>query len=166
MEYLLLILGLCCIIFGVVGSLLPALPGLPVSWLGILLLYLTPDIAINYWFLGVSLLVMLVITIADYIIPAQGTKKFGGSKYGVWGTNIGLIVGLIAPIPFGFIIGPFAGALIGELIYDKKDTNRATRAAFGSFLGFLAGTFVKFVFSMVFLGLFIYLVSKNWYIYF
>lgn len=166
MEYLLLILGLFCVIVGIVGSLLPALPGLPISWLGLLLIYLTPTIEINYWVLGVTLVLTIVVSIADYVIPAKGTKKFGGSKYGIWGTNIGLVVGIFAPIPFGFIIGPFAGALIGELIYDKTDTTRATKAAVGSFLGFLTGTFIKFVFSMSFLGLFIYLVSQNWRIYF
>lgn len=166
MEYFLLIISLLCMIVGIVGSLLPALPGLPISWLGLLLVYLTPNIETNYWVLGVTLVLTIVISILDYVIPAQGTKKFGGSKYGIWGTNIGLVVGIFAPIPFGFIIGPFAGALIGELIYDSKDTNRATKAAVGSFLGFLTGTFIKFVFSMAFFGFFIYLVSQNWRIYF
>lgn len=133
MEYFLLIISLLCMIVGIVGSLLPALPGLPISWLGLLLVYLTPNIETNYWVLGVTLVLTIVISILDYVIPAQGTKKFGGSKYGIWGTNIGLVVGIFAPIPFGFIIGPFAGALIGELIYDSKDTNRATKAAVGSF---------------------------------
>lgn len=120
MEYFLLIISLLCMIVGIVGSLLPALPGLPISWLGLLLVYLTPNIETNYWVLGVTLVLTIVISILDYVIPAQGTKKFGGSKYGIWGTNIGLVVGIFAPIPFGFIIGPFAGALIGELIYDRK----------------------------------------------
>lgn len=153
-------------LIGIVGSLLPALPGLPVSWLGLLLFYLSPNIETNYWILAITLVLTIVVSIADYVIPAQGTKRFGGSKYGIWGTNIGLVVGIFAPIPLGFIIGPFAGALIGELLYDKKDTTRATKAAVGSFLGFLTGTFIKFVFSMSFFGLFIYLVSKNWRIYF
>lgn len=166
MDYILVIIGLLFMLVGVVGSLLPALPGLPLSWVGLLLLYLSPNIEPNYWVLGITLIITILISIADYVIPAQGTKRFGGSKYGIWGTNIGLVVGIFAPIPFGFIIGPFAGALIGELLYDKKDTTRATKAAVGSFLGFLAGTFIKFVFSMAFLGLFIYLVSKNWQIFF
>lgn len=151
---------------GIVGSLLPALPGLPISWLGLLCLYLSPNIEINYWILGGTFLLTVIIVLADYIIPAQGTKQFGGTKYGIWGTNIGLVVGIFAPIPLGFIIGPFAGAFIGELLYDKKDTKRATKAALGSFLGFITGTFIKFVFAMAFFGLFIYLVSKNWQIYF
>ena len=151
MDYFLLILSLLLLIFGIIGSILPALPGLPVSWLGILCLYFVDGIEMSAWALWGSLILTLVISILDYVIPAQGTKRFGGSKYGVWGTNIGLIIGIIAPIPFGFILGPFLGALIGELIYDSRDIARAVKAAIGSFIGFLASTFLKVVFSFVFL---------------
>lgn len=148
-------------LLGILGSLLPALPGPPISWVGLLLLYLCPGMERNYWILGITLVIAIVIAILDYIIPAKGTKRFGGSKYGIWGTNIGLIVGIFAPIPFGFIIGPFVGALIGELLYDKKDSTRATKAAIGSFIGFLAGTFIKFVVSIAYLGFFISVFWNN-----
>lgn len=166
MEYFLLITGFCLMIIGVLGSFLPVLPGPPISWIGILLLYLSPQIKNNYWILGITLIIALIVTILDYIIPAQGTKKFGGSKYGIWGTNIGLVVGIISPIPFSFLIGPFLGAFIGELIHDTKDHNRALRAATGSFLGFLAGTFIKFLISIIYLGLFLSIVWDNWNIWF
>lgn len=165
MDYLLLVVGFCCMIAGVIGSLLPVLPGPTLSWFGILLLYLSPKIEINYWILSITLIIALFIAILDYIIPAKGTKRFGGTKYGIWGTNIGLIVGLLAPIPFGFIIGPFAGALIGELLYDNKGHKRALKAATGSFLGFLTGTFISFIVSIVYLGLFIGIVWRNYNIY-
>lgn len=148
-------------LIGIAGSLLPALPGPPISWIGLLLLYLSPKIETNYWILGITLVIAITIVVLDYVIPAKGTKRFGGSKYGIWGTNIGLIVGILAPIPFGFIIGPFVGALIGELLYDSKDSTRATKAAMGSFLGFLAGTFIKFVVSIAYLGLFISIFWNN-----
>ncbi len=148
-------------LLGILGSLLPALPGPPISWVGLLLLYLCPGMERNYWVLGITLVIAIVIAILDYIIPAKGTKRFGGSKYGIWGTNIGLIVGIFAPIPFGFIIGPFVGALIGELLYDRKDSTRATKAAIGSFIGFLAGTFIKFVVSIAYLGFFISVFWNN-----
>lgn len=156
MDSILLLIGFICVIVGIFGSFLPVLPGPALSWLGLLLLYLTDVIPDNYWILGITLLVTIAITILDYVIPAKGTKKFGGSKYGIWGTNIGLIVGLLAPIPLGFIIGPFVGAFIGELYYDKKDHQRALKAATGSFIGFLASTFIKFVVTMAFLGIYIY----------
>lgn len=155
MEYFLLTAGFVCMIVGILGSFLPVLPGPPISWVGLLLLYLTQAVPENYWFLGITLAVALVVGILDYVIPAHGTKRFGGSSYGVWGTNIGLVVGLIAPIPLGVIIGPFLGALIGELIYDSKDHKRAMKAATGSFLGFLASTFMKFLVCLIYFGLFL-----------
>ena len=84
----------------------------------------------------------------------MGTKRFGGSKYGVIGTSVGLVVGIIAPIPGGIIIGPFFGALIGELI-NKATLDKALKAAFGSFLGLITSTFIKFVIALIFLGFFI-----------
>lgn len=158
MDVLLLVLGFMCIILGVFGSFLPVLPGPSISWVGLTLLYFTKAVPANYWILGIALLVTVIISVLDYVIPAKGTKRFGGSSYGIWGTNIGLIVGILAPIPFGFIIGPFVGALIGELIYDFKDHNRALKAAAGSFIGFLASSFMKFVVCVMYLGLFVWIV--------
>ncbi|MCC9072065.1 DUF456 domain-containing protein [Flavobacterium sp. F-65] len=161
MDSLLLLLGFICMIIGILGSFLPVLPGISLSWIGLLLLYLTKAVPMNYWILGITLAITIVISILNYIIPAKGTKKFGGSNYGVWGTNIGLVVGIFAPIPLGFIIGPFVGAFIGELIYDKKDHNRALKAATGSFIGFLASSFINFMLCIVFFGLFLSLVWQN-----
>lgn len=156
MDSILLLLGFICVIVGIFGSFLPALPGPGLSWVGILFLYLTKAIPENYWVLGITFIITIAILILDYIIPAKGTKKFGGSKYGIWGTNIGLIVGFLIPIPFGFILGAFAGALLGELYYDNQDHKRALKAATGSLLGFLASAFIKFVVCMIFLGTFLY----------
>lgn len=161
MDSLLLLLGFICMIVGILGSFLPVLPGISLSWVGLLLLYMTKVVPMNYWVLGITLAVTVVISVLNYIIPAKGTKKFGGSTYGVWGTNIGLVVGIFAPIPFGFIIGPFAGAFIGELIYDRKDHNRALKAATGSFIGFLASSFINFMLCIIFFGLFLTIVWQN-----
>jgi len=155
MDLLLVLVGFICMIIGIFGSFLPVLPGLASCWVGLLLLYLTKAVENNYWVLGTTLLITVIITILDYIIPAKGTKKFGGSSYGVWGTNIGLIVGIIAPIPFGVIIGPFVGAFVGELIYDSKNHQRALKAATGSVLGFLASSFINFLFCIIFFGIFL-----------
>lgn len=161
MDILLLLIGFVCVIAGIFGSFLPVLPGPSISWTGLALLYFTTAVAANYWILGISLLITIALTVLDYIIPSKGTKKFGGSSYGVWGTNIGLIVGIFAPIPLGFLIGPFVGALIGELLYDYKDHQRALKAATGSLLGFLASSFMKFVVCMMYLGLFLWIVWQN-----
>ena len=160
MEYVLLIFGLLLIILGIVGSILPALPGPPISWVGLLLIYLIPDVKINYWILGITLVLTIIIAVLDYVLPSKGTKHFGGTKYGVWGTNVGLIIGLFFP-PFGFVIGPFLGAFAGELIYNSQDKNRALKAAFGSFLGLLASTFMKVVFCLLLLGIYFVVFFSN-----
>lgn len=161
MDSLLLLLGFICMIIGILGSFLPVLPGISLSWLGLLLLYLTKAVPMNYWVLGITLSITIIISILNYVIPAKGTKRFGGSSYGIWGTNIGLIIGIFVPIPFGFIIGPFVGAFIGELLYDYKDHNRALKAATGSFIGFLASSFINFMLCIIFFGLFLTVVWQN-----
>lgn len=160
MDIALLILGFILMLTGILGSFLPVLPGPPVSWLGLLLLYLTNAIPNDWVLLGITLVVALVVFAMDYVIPVMGTKKFGGSKAGMAGTTIGLLVALFFPILgiFGIIVWPFIGAVAGELI-NKADQKTALKAAFGSFLGFLTGTFLKFMVAVVYLGLFI---SKAW----
>ena len=153
MDIFLAFIGVVFIIIGIIGSFLPVLPGPPMSWVGLLLLYLTEAVPDDWMFLSITLAIALIVFALDYIIPAIGTKKFGGTRAGMIGTTIGLIVGIIAPIPFGIIIGPFVGALLGELS-NKADSNTAIKAAFGSFLGFVTGTFLKFIVAIIFAGYF------------
>lgn len=162
MDIFLLILGGCLMFLGLVGSFLPVLPGPFTGWLGLLVLHLTNAIPMNWTFLGITLAIALFIWILDYIIPAMGTKKFGGSRSGAIGTTVGLLIGLFSPIPFGFIIGAFVGAFIGEMMHDSKDAKRAIRASFGSFLGFLFSTTVKFLVSLVFFVFFICKAYDYW----
>ncbi|MEH6779684.1 DUF456 domain-containing protein [Maribacter arcticus] len=160
MDIFLLILGFILMLVGIIGSFLPILPGPPISWVGLLLLHFTSVIDMTWTFLGITLAIALLVFALDYVIPAIGTKKFGGTKAGVIGTTVGLVVALIFPVfgPFGIIIWPFIGALVGELL-NKADKKTATKAAFGSFLGFLTGTFMKFLVAIVYLGMFI---SEAW----
>lgn len=155
MDILLLIVGFMFMFIGILGSFLPVLPGISLCWLGLVMLYFTNAIPVNYWVLGITLLVVIVFSIANYILPAKGTQRFGGSKAGIWGTNIGLVVGLLAPIPFGFIIGPFVGALVGELFFDTKNAQQALKAATGSVLGILASSFIQFMLCVIYFGIFI-----------
>lgn len=154
MDIFLVFVGLLFIILGLIGSFLPILPGPPLSWIGLLLLYLTNAVPNNWMFLSITLIIALLVFALDYIIPAMGAKKFGGTKAGMIGTTIGLFVGILAPIPGGIIIGPFLGAFLGELS-NKTDSQTALKAAFGSFIGFITGTFIKFIVSIVYLGFFI-----------
>jgi len=141
-------------IIGLIGSLLPVIPGPPLSWLGLLILYFTKAVEMNLTLIIITGIIALIIFILDYIIPAMGTKKFGGSKSGMIGTSIGLLVGLISPVPGGIIIGPFLGAFIGEML-NKNNSKTAFKAAIGSFIGFLASTFIKFIVSVIYLGIYI-----------
>lgn len=141
-------------VLGIIGSFLPILPGPLTSWVGLLILHLTDAVPMNWTFLIITLVVALAIWVLDYVIPAMGTKRFGGSKSGMIGTILGLIIGLIFLGPFGIIVGPFFGALIGELV-NKSEFDKALKAAFGSFLGFIASAFIKFIVAMIFLGFYI-----------
>ena len=154
MDILLVVIAGLFMVLGILGSFLPVLPGPLTSWIGLLILHLTKAIPLDWTFLIITLIIALVIWLLDYFIPVIGTKKFGGTRSGMIGTTIGLIVGLIFLGPFGIIIGPFLGALIGELI-NKSDSQQAVKAAFGSFLGFVTGVFLKFIVALIFLGYYI-----------
>ncbi|MBP1676884.1 MAG: rane protein [Bacteroidetes bacterium] len=145
MDVFLIILAGFFVLTGLLGSVLPVLPGPPLSYIGLLLLHFTDKYQFSMSFLLWWLAVVVVVQVLDYVIPIWGTKKFGGSKNGVWGSTIGLVVGLFLG-PFGIILGPFAGAFVGEMLANK-DVKTALKAAFGSFVGFLLGTVAKLVVS-------------------
>ncbi|NOY48247.1 MAG: DUF456 domain-containing protein [Chlorobi bacterium] len=156
MDIFLVIVAALFMLLGIIGSMLPILPGPLTSWIGLLIFHLTDAVPMNWTFLGITLAIAILVWLLDYIIPALGTKKFGGSKAGMVGTTIGLLVAIFFPIfgVFGIIVWPFIGAYVGELL-NKSNSDRALKAAFGSFLGFLTSTFIKFVVAVIYLGLFI-----------
>lgn len=153
MDWLLLVLTIILLITGILGCFLPVLPGPPLSYIGLLIIHFTRFAQFETSTLVVFGVVTVIVQILDYIVPIWGTKKFGGTKYGTWGSIVGLLVGLLflPPLgPFGIITilgGPFLGAYIGETI-GGSDKNKAFKAAFGTFIGFLAGTFIKIVTSI------------------
>lgn len=146
MDYVLIILGVLFIIGGILGGVLPVLPGPPLSYIGLLLLHFTEKHHFSTRFLIIWAIVTVVVYLLDYVIPAYGTKRFGGSNRGIWGSIIGLVIGLFFFPPFGIIIGPFVGAVIGELT-SGKDSGTALKSGFGSFMGFLVGTIMKLIAS-------------------
>ena len=154
MDIFLLTIGFLFVMLGLIGSFLPVLPGPLTSWLGLLVLYFTSIVPMNYAFLGITLIIAILIWILDYIIPAIGTKRFGGSTYGIYGTTIGLLIGLFSPIPFGILLGAFLGAFIGEMLHDKTNTRRAFRASIGSLLGLITSATIKFTVAVVYAVLF------------
>jgi len=152
MDIFLIISGSLLMILGIAGCLLPVLPGPPLAYLGLIAIHLTSKIDFSSKFLVSWGIITIVVSILDYVIPIWGTKLFGGSKYGIWGCMAGLLAGLFFP-PAGLIIGPFIGAVAGEMIAGNK--NNALRAGFGSFIGFFAGIIVKFVVTLIMLYYFI-----------
>lgn len=155
MDLILVALAGILMLVGILGSFLPMLPGIPVSWGGLLLLHFTSVIPMNYTYLGITLLITLIIFALQYAIPALGTKYLGGSKKGMFGATIGLFVGIFIPIPFAILIAPFVGAYIGEIL-NKANSRTALKAASGSFIGLLASTFMEFVVTAIFLLLYIW----------
>ena len=141
MDIFLLVLAGICLIVGLVGSFLPVLPGVTLGYVGILLVHFTDCIQFSSAFIYICLVVVIAVQVLDYFVPIWGTRKFGGSKKGMQGSFIGSIVGMFFG-PLGVILGPFVGAILGELSEGKK-RNEAFRAGWGAFVGFLLGTGIK-----------------------
>lgn len=152
-EYLLYALSAICMLVGLAGCILPMIPGPPLAWLGMLLLHFTDRVDFSVTELVVSALVVIATLVLDYFTPMIGAKKFGGGKYGNRGCVIGTIVGMFF-LPLGLILGPFLGAVIGELIAGKP-FRAALKAGFGSFVGFLFGTLIKLAVCLYFIIRFI-----------
>jgi len=147
MDIFLSILAILLLIIGLAGAIIPALPGPIISYAGLVSLYFSSHQPFDDRFMLIWVALAVGIVALDNIVPILGTKKMGGSKKGVWGSIIGLIFGLLFLGPFGILIGPFVGAVVGELI-GGKEFNLALKAGFGSFLGFLTGTVLKLVYSV------------------
>ena len=148
MDTLVIILAIAAGIIGIAGSVLPGLPGVPFSWIGLLILYIwgngtdAAGAPMSMRTLVVWGIVVVVVSVVDYIVPMYFTKLTGGSKYAGRGALIGLFAGMVFT-PIGMILGSFLGAFIAELCYAKKDAVPALRAALGSFIGFMLGTGAK-----------------------
>ncbi len=142
MELIWITLGALLIVIGLIGAFLPVIPGLPFSYAGILVIHLSGVATFSTFFLAAWAIIIVAVLILENALPAYTTQKFGGSVYGVTGSTIGMILGMLFFPPLGFFAGTLAGAFIGELVY-KPDFNKALKAAWGSFLGFLTGTMIK-----------------------
>lgn len=154
MDIFFLIIGLLLCIIGLIGSFVPIIPGPITSWLGLLILHLTSIINLNYTFLVGTFTIAISVFILDMIIPFIGLKKLGGTKKGIIGATIGLLLGFFMG-PIGILSGPFIGALSGELTNNLGFT-KALKAAIGTLIGFLAGIAMKFSVSFAFLVIFLF----------
>lgn len=163
MDIVLIILWTILCLAAIIGSILPVLPGPLFAYIGLILLQLTSGHPFSRTFFIVRALIIIFLTILDYVVPSRGTKKFGWTKRGVRGSNIGLVVSVvILPLlgitigPFGLIgliAGPFLGAYLGEK-YAGKQSKHALKSARGSFIGFVTGSLLKIVVSIIMAGYF------------
>lgn len=147
-DWLWISIGLILLIVGIIGCILPVLPGQALSWASLLMLQFTSEPPFTVKFIVIWALITAGVTLLDYYVPIWGTKKLGGSKSGIWGATIGLVLGVFFFPPIGLIIGPFIGAYAGELVAGKN-SQVAFKSGLGSFLGFVAGTMMKLAISII-----------------
>jgi uncharacterized protein YqgC (DUF456 family) len=143
MDILLIVLAGILLTVGFFGCFVPMLPGTPLSYLGIILLHLSSAVEFSMQFLVLWAVIVIAVQVLDYFIPVWGTKRFGGSKLGVWGSMVGVIIGLFLG-PWGIVAGAFVGAFVGELLAGKT-SRKAINAAFGAFVGFMLGTISQLI---------------------
>ncbi len=149
MEYLLITLGIACLILGLIGCVIPMIPGPPIAYTGMLCFHFSDCMEFSTAELFVWGIIVVATVVLDYVIPALGAKFFGGTSWGKWGCVIGTILGMFI-LPWGIILGPFFGAFVGELL-GKQTKGTALKSGIGSLLGFLCGTFLKVVLCLYFI---------------
>ena len=160
MDIFLPILGLILCLLGIVGSFSPIIPGPITSWFGLLVIHFSKLIPFDNQFLFITFLIAALIFALDLIIPILGLKKLGGSKKGLIGSTIGLLLGLFLAGPFGLLIGSFFGAISGEYV-NNNSLKKSIKPAMGTFIGMAVGTTIKFLTSTIFLGLYFYIVYSK-----
>ena len=156
-----MILSVLCVLLGLAGCILPVIPGPPLSYLGMWLLLWSGYVNFSITEMVVWGVVVIIVSVIDFLLTPLMTKRFGGSSAGSWGALVGMIIGFFVPIPFflGPVVGAFVGALLTEKMISKKDSGTAIRAAMGSFLAFIVGTGIKI---MVCVGMILACVFAVW----
>lgn len=154
-EILLVLVVLALFAIGFLGIFLPIVPGVALAWLGFFIYAIVQDFqTISLTTVLVFLGLTLFTWITDFLAPMIGAKKYHASRYGVIGSSLGLLIGVLILGPIGIIAGPFLGAIAGELAAGRK-SQEALHSAIGTFIGFLAGSLVKLIVVMVMFGFFI-----------
>ncbi len=153
LDIILCIVAAVLLIVGFFGTFVPVLPGAPLAWVGLITAYFSYYIEISILTLVICGIASIVVSILDNFFPIFMTKKAGGSKAATTGATIGLIIGFFIG-PAGIILGPLAGAMIGELIHTQGEWGNSFKSAIGAFLGFLLGTGIKMITVLVFIWIY------------
>ena len=150
LSYFIIALAIFWGLIGIIGCVLPVIPGPPISWLGMMVLYFwgkgtdSAGDTMSTRLLIIWLVIMAVVTVLDYIVPSYLTKATGGSKYASRGALAGVLVGLFFA-PLGIVIGPMLGAFICEAAFSGKKAGQSIVPALGAFAGFVCGTLLKLI---------------------
>ncbi|MDH4330753.1 MAG: DUF456 domain-containing protein [Candidatus Moranbacteria bacterium] len=140
---------------GLLGTIVPALPGNPIIFLGVLLHVMFHGMAsVGVVFFVIIFLIAIFAQVFDYLAGAYGAKKMGSTAWGVWGSIFFGILGMILGNVVGMVSGIFLGAVIFEIIFARKSMNHSLKVGLGSILGFLGGTALKFILGIVMIVLF------------
>lgn len=156
-----LIIGSILAILGVIGSIIPALPGPVLGYSALVLLYFAKGAgAISFLSLGIFATLLVLVTILSYVAPVWGARFSGASRTGTIGAVIGAVIGLIFFLPLGLFIGAFLGAVIGELS-TGKDSQSALKAGIGTLLGSIMVITLQTIFALVMAGYFFYSIIQR-----
>lgn len=160
-QTLLYLLAALLVVTGIAGIILPALPGLPLVYLGLLLAAWVDGFAHVHWGWMIPLGLLTVLSMAvDVWATALGAKRVGASRLATWGATLGALVGLFFSLA-GVLVGPFLGALGGELLHRRnarlKDLGDATRIGVATWFGLLFGVALKLALGFGMVGLFVLL---------
>lgn len=149
------IIGLLLSVVGVIGCIVPGLPGPPLNLIAIILLKVSNSDEVSFFMLALFTIITLAVTILDYAIPLLGGKLFKASKSGIIGSTIGMIVGIFFFAPFGMFIGLALGAVVGELIAGKTKF-QAAKAGAGIFVLSIVAMIIKLGASLTMSFYFLY----------
>ena len=155
-ESILWFVVIALFLIGLAGTILPTLPGNLLIFGGALVYGIFTEFEeVTLWVLAALLGISIGAQVLDYAAEAYGAKRFGATKYGIGGAIAGGIVGLMTLNVGGLLLGIFFGAIIPEIIWGGRDLKRALKIGWGSLLGFLGGTFMKFILGLVMIGIFV-----------
>lgn len=148
MDLVLYIAALLFVGLGLLGAIFPGIPGPALSFVGLVVAYFSSLPPVSRGSLLIYLLLCVVVSALDYFLPAFFARKFGASRSGSRGATIGMLLGFVVFPPLGIILCPLFGAVLGEMLNDRTNTERAFRVGFGTFLAFVVGTGIKFIYAL------------------
>ena len=149
------VLAALIVVGGLVGTIVPALPGVPLVFAGLLLgAWAGNFIQVSWTTVGILGALTILAWLIDFLAAAMGAKRLGASQRAFWGAAFGAVVGMFFGIP-GIVLGPFVGAVVAE-ISAGRSVHQASRAGYGAWIGVVLGTAAKLAIAFLMVGVFIF----------